>query len=45
MKYAVVSVGAENRYGHPAEQTLARFAAVGAKVYRTDLCGDITIAR
>ncbi len=40
----LISVG-QNRYGHPSEQTLARFAAVGAAVYRTDLNGDITIAR
>jgi len=40
----VISVG-ENRYGHPAEEVLARAAAVGAEIYRTDLNGTITIRR
>ena len=38
-----VSVGAENRYGHPAAETLERIAEIGAEVYRTDLQGTITI--
>lgn len=40
----IVSVG-NNRYGHPSQEALARFAAVGATVRRTDECGDITIRR
>ena len=40
----IVSVG-DNRYGHPSQQALNRFEAVGATVYRTDECGDITIKR
>jgi beta-lactamase superfamily II metal-dependent hydrolase len=42
-KIAVVSVGARNRYRHPAPATLARLARAGAKVYRTDMDGDVTI--
>ena len=38
-----ISVGAENRYGHPAAETLERIAEIGAEVYRTDLQGTITI--
>lgn len=38
-----ISVGADNRFGHPAEQTLARIAESGAAVYRTDRSGTITI--
>jgi len=41
---AVISVGAQNDYGHPAEQTLARLHRAGAAVYRTDLCGSIRLA-
>jgi competence protein ComEC len=40
---AIISVGAGNDYGHPARETLASLQAVGAKVYRTDQDGDITI--
>ena len=41
---AVISVG-ENRFGHPAPETLHRFAAIGSTVYRTDLHGNILIRR
>jgi competence protein ComEC len=40
---AVVSVGARNAYGHPDPATLARLAAAGARVYRTDRDGAILI--
>lgn len=40
----IVSVG-QNSYGHPTKEALARFAVVGAEVYRTDENGDITIGR
>ncbi len=40
---AVISVGADNRFGHPAPETLARLAAVGATVYRTDQHGTIVV--
>lgn len=39
---AVISVG-DNRYGHPAEETLRRLLAVGATVWRTDQQGSIRI--
>jgi competence protein ComEC len=32
-----------NSYGHPADETLARLASLGAQVRRTDLDGPITI--
>lgn len=41
----IISVGADNRYGHPTQEALLRFAAVGAEVYRTDECGNITVGR
>ena len=40
----VISVG-ENRFGHPSQEVLNRFAAIGSTVYRTDLHGDIIIRR
>jgi competence protein ComEC len=39
---AVISVGARNRYGHPAPETLARLRAHGVTVLRTDERGTIT---
>ena len=39
---AVISCGAGNRYGHPDESVLAALQDVGAAVYRTDTCGDVT---
>ena len=38
---AVISVGADNDYGHPASSTLASLAKDGYRVYRTDLVGDV----
>jgi len=40
---AIISVGAGNRYGHPAEQTLDRLQKAGVKIYRTDLNGETAI--
>lgn len=39
----IISVGADNRYGHPTWDTLQRLELFGCKVYRTDLIGDIII--
>lgn len=39
----VLSVGADNSYGHPAAETLARIEDAGAAIYRTDENGTITI--
>ncbi len=40
-KYAVISVGADNLYGHPTEEVLSRLRDEGATVFRTDIQGDI----
>ncbi len=40
-KYAIISVGKDNSYGHPHKEPLGRFKDLGAEVYRTDECGDI----
>lgn len=39
--YVVISVGAGNSYGHPADEALARLAACGATVLRTDALGSV----
>jgi len=43
LEAAVISDGSWNRYGHPAQVVLDRLKAADAKVYRTDLQGEITI--
>lgn len=40
-EYIVISVGKDNSYGHPHSEALSRFRDVGARVYRTDLQGDV----
>ncbi|MGC5328482.1 DNA internalization-related competence protein ComEC/Rec2 [Brevibacillus sp. SYSU BS000544] len=42
-KTAVISVGRQNRYGHPHEEVLERFSAMKTKVFRTDEEGAITV--
>ena len=41
---ALISVGAENGYGHPGKQALQILDSVGAQVLRTDLLGAIAIS-
>ena len=40
-QYAVISVGTDNSYGHPTEDTLSRLRDADVKVFRTDLQGDV----
>lgn len=40
-RYAIISVGTGNTYGHPAQVTLDRMTQYGVKIYRTDLNGSI----
>ncbi|WP_426245290.1 ComEC/Rec2 family competence protein [Nocardioides sp. LHG3406-4] len=42
-RVALVSVGVDNDYGHPAAQTLEALADAGARVLRTDLDGDLVV--
>ena len=40
-RYAVISVGKNNSYGHPGSETLSRLRDVGAEVFRTDESGHV----
>ena len=43
--YAIISVGAGNKYGHPHQNTMDLLDSKGwkPKVYRTDYDGDIIV--
>ncbi len=40
---ALISVGADNPYGHPAQKTVDSWTQAGTMVLRTDLSGDIAV--
>ncbi|NJQ04824.1 ComEC/Rec2 family competence protein [Streptomyces lonarensis] len=42
-RWAIVSAGADNSYGHPDPRTLATLEQAGATVLRTDLHGSLAI--
>ena len=39
----VISVGADNAYGHPSPEALALYESVGADIYRTDQSGTVVV--
>ena len=41
-QYGVISVGADNSYGHPTAQALSRLRDADVQLYRTDLQGTVT---
>lgn len=41
-RFAVISCGARNTFGHPSPRTLARLAAHGVQIFRTDKNGAVT---
>jgi competence protein ComEC len=43
-RYAIVSVGRHNLFGHPAASTLATLRRLGARIYRTDENGAVSVA-
>ncbi|PYZ98708.1 DNA internalization-related competence protein ComEC/Rec2 [Alteribacter lacisalsi] len=40
---SLIPVGRNNRHGHPSAEVVSRLAANGARVYRTDEKGDVSI--
>ncbi len=42
-EYAILSVGKDNSYGHPHDETLSRLKDAGVTVFRTDVQGDIVV--
>ncbi len=42
-RLAVISVGAYNRFGHPAPETIKQLTRARAKIYRTDRHGTVTV--
>lgn len=40
-KYAIISCGKNNKYGHPHKETLSKLRDARIKLFRTDLQGDI----
>lgn len=43
-RFALISVGADNRYGHPDDVVLERLREAGVRVWRTDEDGTLHIA-
>jgi competence protein ComEC len=41
-RFAVISVGARNNYGHPRREVLNRLRASGVRTFRTDMNGAVT---
>jgi competence protein ComEC len=41
-RFAVISVGARNVYGHPRREVLERLEQAGVKTYRTDMEGAVS---
>ncbi len=40
-EFIAISAGKDNMYGHPHNEVLADFEAIGATVYRTDISGNL----
>ena len=40
---AVISVGKNNPFGHPAKEVIERIQDMGIEIYRTDVSGHIVI--
>ena len=41
-RVAIISVGKQNRYGHPHKEVIERFEKMGSAIWRTDKQGAIS---
>lgn len=41
--YAIISVGADNKFGHPSRRVIKRLERSGMEIYRTDINGTVTV--
>lgn len=39
----IISCGKDNSYGHPTQEALSRLECYTENIYRTDLCGNVTV--
>jgi competence protein ComEC len=44
-RVTLISVGADNTYGHPTDDALSLYASVGSALVRTDECGTAALVR
>ncbi len=44
-RHVIVSAGYRNRFGHPKEDVLDRYRALGSRIYRTDLDGALLVSQ
>ena len=42
-KISLIGVGKDNKFGHPNDDVIKRLKNFGAKIYRTDIMGEISI--
>ena len=42
-KISLIGVGENNNFGHPNGEVIQRLESIGAKIYRTDKMGEITL--
>ena len=42
-EYALIAAGYRNRFGHPKDDVVDRYRALGSRIYRTDLDGALIV--